>query len=160
MDGSPPGSPVPGILQARTLEWVAISFSNAWKWKLQIHYCSWRSSSNFLTHWSWVKRSVALYPQRPTRNFQFSFQIQKYNLLFKPACWFSEVNSEEKEMTNFFHIRTKLPIIRSFSSNRQRQIGKLTEIPWWAQFLPRVLSAKTYNLEIPEVYFFLLILFT
>ena len=31
-DGSPPGSPVPGILQARTLEWVAISFSNAWKW--------------------------------------------------------------------------------------------------------------------------------
>ena len=30
IDGSPPGSPVPGILQARTLEWVAISFSNAW----------------------------------------------------------------------------------------------------------------------------------
>ena len=33
IDGSPPGSLVPGILQARTLEWVAISFSNAWKWK-------------------------------------------------------------------------------------------------------------------------------
>ena len=33
IDCSPPGSPVPGILQARTLEWVAISFSNAWKWK-------------------------------------------------------------------------------------------------------------------------------
>ena len=32
-DGSPPGSPIPGILQARILEWVAISFSNAWKWK-------------------------------------------------------------------------------------------------------------------------------
>ena len=32
IDGSPPGSPVPGILQARTLEWVAISFSNTWKW--------------------------------------------------------------------------------------------------------------------------------
>ena len=32
-DGSPPGSPVPGILQARTLEWAAIAFSNAWKWK-------------------------------------------------------------------------------------------------------------------------------
>ena len=31
IEGSPPGSPVPGILQARTLEWVAISFSNAWK---------------------------------------------------------------------------------------------------------------------------------
>ena len=35
IDGGPPGSPVPGILQARTLEWVAISFSNAWKWKVK-----------------------------------------------------------------------------------------------------------------------------
>ena len=35
-DGSPPGSPVPGILQARTLEWVAISFSNEWKWKVKV----------------------------------------------------------------------------------------------------------------------------
>ena len=35
VDSSPPGSPVPGILQARTLEWVAISFSNAWKWKVK-----------------------------------------------------------------------------------------------------------------------------
>ena len=35
-DDSPPGSPVPGILQARTLEWVAISFSNAWKWKVKV----------------------------------------------------------------------------------------------------------------------------
>ena len=36
IDGSPPGSPVPGILQARTLEWAAISFSNAWKWKVKV----------------------------------------------------------------------------------------------------------------------------
>ena len=36
IDGSPPDSPVPGILQARTLEWVAISFSNAWKWKVKV----------------------------------------------------------------------------------------------------------------------------
>ena len=36
IDGSPPGSPIPGILQARTLEWVAISFSNAWKWKIKV----------------------------------------------------------------------------------------------------------------------------
>ena len=35
-DGSPTGSPVPGILQARTLEWVAVSFSNAWKWKVKV----------------------------------------------------------------------------------------------------------------------------
>ena len=35
IDSSPPGFPVPGILQARTLEWVATSFSNAWKWKVK-----------------------------------------------------------------------------------------------------------------------------
>ena len=36
IDGSPPGSSVPGILQARILEWVAISFSNAWNWKVKV----------------------------------------------------------------------------------------------------------------------------
>ena len=36
IDGSPPGCPVPGTLQARTLEWVAISFSSAWKWKVKV----------------------------------------------------------------------------------------------------------------------------
>ena len=36
IDCSPPGCPVPGILQARTLEWVAISFSSAWKWKVKV----------------------------------------------------------------------------------------------------------------------------
>ena len=35
IDSSPPGSPVPGILQARTLEWAAIAFSNAWEWKVK-----------------------------------------------------------------------------------------------------------------------------
>ena len=40
IDGRPPDSPVPGILQARTLEWVAISFSNAWKWKVKVKLLS------------------------------------------------------------------------------------------------------------------------
>ena len=51
-DGSLPGSPVPGILQARTLEWVVISFSDAWKWKWK-----WRK-------WKW-SHSVMSDPQRP-----------------------------------------------------------------------------------------------
>ena len=43
IDGSPLGSSVPGILQARTLEWVATSFSNAWKWKVKVKLlsCAW-----------------------------------------------------------------------------------------------------------------------
>ena len=40
IDSSPPGSSIPGILQARTLEWVAISFSNAWKWKVKVRALS------------------------------------------------------------------------------------------------------------------------
>ena len=40
IDSSPPCSPIPGILQARTPEWVAISFSNAWKWKVKVKLLS------------------------------------------------------------------------------------------------------------------------
>ena len=40
IDGSPPGSPIPGILQSRTLEWVAISFSDAGKWKVKVKLLS------------------------------------------------------------------------------------------------------------------------
>ena len=36
IDGNLPGSPIPGILQARTLEWVSISFSSAWKWEVKV----------------------------------------------------------------------------------------------------------------------------
>ena len=50
IDGSLPGSPIPGILQARTLEWVAISFSNAWKWKVKMK--SLRSVWLLVTPWS------------------------------------------------------------------------------------------------------------
>ena len=76
-DGGPPGSPVPGILQARTLEWVAISFSNAWKWKVKVKLlscvqllatpwtaaCQARSSMGFSRqeYWSGVPLSSPIY---------------------------------------------------------------------------------------------------
>ena len=50
LDGSPPGSPVPEILQARTLEWVAISFSDAWKWKVKVKLLS--HVRLFVTPWT------------------------------------------------------------------------------------------------------------
>ena len=40
IDGSPPGSPVPGILQARIMQWVAISFSSVWKWEVKVKLLS------------------------------------------------------------------------------------------------------------------------
>ena len=60
-DGSPPGSPVPGILQARTLEWVAISFSNTWKWKVKVKPLS--RVRLFVTPWT------AAYQAPPSMGF-------------------------------------------------------------------------------------------
>ena len=61
IDGSQPGSPVPGILQARTLEWVAISFSSAWKWKLKVKSLS--CIQLFATPWT------AAYQAPPSMGF-------------------------------------------------------------------------------------------
>ena len=61
IDGSPPGFPIPGILQARTLEWVAISFSNAWKWKVNVKLLS--SVWLFATPWT------AAYQAPPSMGF-------------------------------------------------------------------------------------------
>ena len=61
IDGSPPGSPVPGILQARTLEWVAISFSNAGKRKVKVKSLS--RVQLFATPWT------AAYQAPPSMGF-------------------------------------------------------------------------------------------
>ena len=61
IDGSPPGSPIPGILQARTLEWVSISFSNAWKWKVKGKSLS--RARLFMTPWT------AAYQASPSMGF-------------------------------------------------------------------------------------------
>ena len=60
-DGSPPGSPIPEILQARTLEWVAISFSNAWKWKVKI--------KSFSRVWLLATPWTAAYQAPPSMGF-------------------------------------------------------------------------------------------
>ena len=65
IDGSPPGSPIPGILQARTLEWVAVSFSNAWKWKVKVKSLSpvwllatpWIVATRLLHPWDFPDKS-------------------------------------------------------------------------------------------------------
>ena len=66
IDGSPPGSAVPGILQARTLDWVAISFFNAWKWEVKVKLLS--RVRLFTTPWT------AAYQAPPS----MGFSRQKY----------------------------------------------------------------------------------
>ena len=67
-DGSPPCSSIPGILQARTLEWVAISFSNAWKWKVKVKSLSrvrlvatpWLQPTRLLHPWDFPGKSTGV----------------------------------------------------------------------------------------------------
>ena len=63
IDSSPPGSLIPGILQARTLEWVEISFSNAWKWKVKVKSLSpvWLLATVRLLHlWDFPGKSTGV----------------------------------------------------------------------------------------------------
>ena len=68
IDGSPPGSPLPGILQARTLEWVAIASSNAWKWKVKVKSLSrvrllanpWLQPTRLLRPWDFPGKSTGV----------------------------------------------------------------------------------------------------
>ena len=68
IDGSQPGSPIPGILQARVLQWIAISFSNAWKWKVKV-----KSLSRVrLLATSWTAAYQALLPMGFSRQEYWS----------------------------------------------------------------------------------------
>ena len=106
IDGSPPGSPVPGILQARTLEWAAISFSKAWKWKVKAKSFSrvrllatpWTAayqappSMGFSRQewWSGVPLPSPLYPLGATL-----FEAEVEAPLFHPSCrWHCRSNNE------------------------------------------------------------------
>ena len=83
IDGSPTGSPVPGILQARTLEWVAISFSNAWKWKVKVKSLS--RIQLLATPWT------AAYQAPPSMGFS---RQEYWNgvPLPSPRCYYREEN--------------------------------------------------------------------
>ena len=86
-EGSPPGSTVPGILQARTLEWVAISFSNAWKWKVNV-----KSVWLLATPWT------AAYQAPPS----MGFSRQEYWSgvpLPSPETWLGTINVEGNQST-------------------------------------------------------------
>jgi len=84
IDDSPPGSPIPGILQARIMEWVAISFSNAWKWKVKVKLLS--HVRLLVTPWT------AAYQGPPSMGFSrqeywsgvpFAFSCSKWQILGK-----------------------------------------------------------------------------
>ena len=87
IDGSPPGSAVPGILQARTLEWVAIFFSNAWKWKVKVKSLSrvWL----FVTPWTEAYQappSMGFSRQEYWSGLPLSLK-KRFSLIFLKSSW-------------------------------------------------------------------------
>ena len=80
IDGSPPGFSVPRILQARTLEWVAISFSNAWKWKVKIEVNSLSCVRLFKTPWTAAHQAPPSMGFSRQENWRTELNVSKYLL--------------------------------------------------------------------------------
>ena len=81
-DSSPPGSPIPGILQATTLEWVVIFFSNAWKWKVKVKSLS--RVQLFTTPWT------AAYQAPPSTGFS---RQEYWSEVPLPSLWICPKNT-------------------------------------------------------------------
>ena len=123
IDGSPPGSPIPGILQARTLEWVAISFSNAWKWKVKV---------KSLSHvWLLATPWTAAYQASPSMGFsrQEYWSGVPVLLSHKNECiWISsnEVDEPRAYYTEWSKSERKKQI-----SHTNAHIRNLERLYWW-----------------------------
>ena len=107
--GSPPGSPVPGILQARTLERVAISFSNAWKWNVKVNSLS--CVRLFVTPWT--------APYQASPSMGFSRQEYWSGVPLPSLIWpASNLKSSEWYLTVYYHnLNDVVPPIKDPISN-------------------------------------------
>ena len=119
IDGNPPGSPIPGILQARTLGWVAISFSSAWKWKVKLKSLS--HVQLFATPWT------AAYQAPRSMGFSRQEYWSGVPLLSLRRGW-------RRSKTR--HGRHESPLISKFDTRTQ---------PTFQTFLTTVLQFKGVN---------------
>ena len=109
-DGSPWGSPIPGILQARTLEWVAISFSSAWKWKVKVKSLS--HVRLFATPWTAAHQAPLSMGFSRQENWSgvplgLPYSQTVKNLLVVQETWVQSLGQEdplEKKMTIYLSI--------------------------------------------------------
>ena len=118
IDGSPTGSPIPGILQARTLEWVAISFSNAWKWKMKVKSLShvWLFATPWTAdyqaplsmgfsrqeYWSGVPSPSPIICLDPGNHYTYhSYLLQ--SLLCSPSLYFCHFENIIQIVINMWH---------------------------------------------------------
>ena len=125
-DGSPPGSPVPGILQARTLKWVAISFSNAWKWKVKVKSLS--HVRLFATAWT------AAYQAPPSMGYSRQEHWSGLPLLSRVTLLQSLIIYWTIHLINYFksshHFRWRLSHI--LGNTRNHNLVKQAKCKWYS----------------------------
>ena len=114
IDGSPPGSPISGILQARTLEWVAISFSSAGQWKVKVKSLS--HVRLLATPWT------AAYQAPPS--MEFSRQEYCSGMLLNPVIPLLSIYP--REIRRYVHT----DVHRIISSNQNAEATQMS-IKWW-----------------------------
>ena len=94
IDSSPPGSPVPGILQARTLEWVAISFSNAWKGKslsrVRLFATPWTAASQAPLSMGFSRQEYWSGVPLPSLTLSFYFSVYSFYYFLRVRYWNSD----------------------------------------------------------------------
>ena len=120
IDSSPPGAPVPGILQAKTLEWVAISFSNAWKWKVKVKLLS--GVRLFETPWT------AAYQAPPSMGFSRQEYWRGVSL---PSPILLLVHTQ---LLKFVRITTKVLLSASGSSDSHSREVHLSDLTIYPDF--------------------------
>ena len=115
--GSPPGAPIPGILQARTPEGVAISFSSAWKWKVKVKWlsCVWLLA----TPWT------AAHQAPPSMGFS------------RQEHWSGVPSPSPTGQASLEHISFFFPL-----ANYIRQLGFILHTPYTAPVKPHILYAS------------------
>ena len=101
INGSPPSSPVPGILQARTQEWVAISFSNAWKWKVKV-----RSPSRV---WLLATPWTAAYQAPLSMGFSVAIAVSKIESL---VYFYSQFSCVYVSIFKLYYRDSCLPMVK------------------------------------------------
>ena len=141
-DGSPWGSSVPGILQARTLEWVAISFSNAWKWKVKVKLL--RRVRLFVTPWT------AAYQVPPSMGFsrqEYWSRVPLPSLIIKLCILFSLKKQKSSRKTSTSALLT-MPKPLTMDHNKLWKILKEMGIPYHLTCLLRNLYAGQEKKEL------------
>ena len=105
IDGCPPGSLVPGILQARTLEWAAVAFSNAWKWKGKLKSTSWQIEGEKVK----LVADFLFLGSKITADGDCSHEIRRWLLLGRKAMTNLDSVLRRRDMT----LLTKVHIVKA-----------------------------------------------